>query len=83
MQEFGVLRNFKVFRKLFDIKSLKDGPGWCTLQYKSMAKNFITKLSLSIHGRKNGFLCIRDEGVAKISQWNRRKSVILPTSLLG
>lgn len=59
---------WKCLKKLFDIKPIKDGLEWYTLQEKNVAENFIVKLPQSIHRWKSGF-------VPSISQWNRRRTL--------
>lgn len=48
---FGLPTNLEVFRKIFDIKPLKEGPHWYTFHKKNGVEKFIRKLP-EVPGKK-------------------------------
>lgn len=48
-KEFGLPTGLEVFQNLFDVKALRDGPGWYSLHQTSSLENFIIKFLYAIH----------------------------------
>lgn len=74
-KSFGIPTNLEIFRSIFNIEPVKEGPRWHTFQKMNVAKNFILKLSQSIHGWKNGFFYLVDGQQVTQNSWNNRRDL--------
>lgn len=73
---FGIPTNLEVFRSIFDVKQVEEGPQWHIFQKKNVAGSFIVKLPICIHDWNDELFFLSDGQEITSNPWNMRR--VLP-----